>query len=95
MVDAVIKFRFLKIVVVKRHVVDEIDLEGHVAITSQDPDEIVRGGSGLEFNQAPAQGLQGLFDLIPEIGRLIDEKIEVVRIAVMEVMTAERLPPVR
>ena len=79
-----------KISVVKRHVVDEIDLEGCLALAGQDPDEGVGSGSQLECDPAAAEDLQGFRDLLAKIRGLIDEQIEVVGIAMMEVMSAER-----
>jgi hypothetical protein len=77
-VDAGKERPFLKIAVVKRHVVDEIDLEGRLALVGQDPDEGVGSGSQLECDRAAAQELEGFLDLLPKIRGLIDKQIEVV-----------------
>ena len=39
-----------------------------------------------------AQSFKGFFDLISKIRRLVDDKIEIVRIAMMEIMPAEGRP---
>ena len=89
-IDARVKRRFPKISVVKRHIVDEIDLEGCLALAGQDPDEGVGSGSQNESDTAAAEDFQGFRDLLSKIRGLIDEQIDVIGIAMMEVISAER-----
>jgi len=89
-IDAGVKRHFPKISVVKRHIVDEIDLEGCLALAGQDPDEGVGSGSQNECDTAAAEDFQGFRDLLSKIRGLIDEQIDVIGIAMMEVMSAER-----
>ena len=91
-VDAGIKRRFLKIAIMKRHIIDEVDLQWRLLLASQDPNEGFRGSPQFNRDSTATQGRHGFFNLLPEISRRIDEKIEVVGIAMMEVMPAERCP---
>ena len=65
MVDAGIKRPFLKISIMKRHIIDEVDLKRRPLLASQDPNEGVCGGPKFNRNSTATQGLQGFFNLLP------------------------------
>jgi hypothetical protein len=92
MVNAGIKRRLLKISIVKSYVIDEIDLKGCVSLAYQNPHKSVCCRARIKQNSAEAKLLQYLFDLIPEIIRLIDKKIQIVGIAMVKIVPAERCP---